>query len=287
MQLHNYIDSITIQVINIECYIDDFISFYALHSLMFIEADNPNIGDYKPDIIVSINNTRNPIIYSYHNGDFDGTTYTTFAFAGLKKYNKREDKRRLKILNKFIDFLIKIGISYRLKKIDLAYDIHINKSIKNFFPIRVNKQGLKSTTVNPFDYYEQTTLYVEDKSTQRPSLRAYIYDKSAKEDLEEKIFRFEISIRNIKSKLDTFEELFAHIQKQILKYRCFYFPVIAECNKNKSIYKKNEYKFSKSLEKSIIKSGGEELNLTIAQEIEDLLKKLYCYDSFEIPNTVG
>ena len=281
MQVHHYIDSITIQVINLPFFQEEFIYFYELHSLIFIQADIQSKEDlYKPDIITNITDTRNPIIYSYHNGSVDGTQYTTFKFSGLKTYDKKLDNRKSRLLNKFIDFLIKIDIEYRLKRIDLAYDFHINKSIKNFLPIMVNRKGMKSKPNDPLNYYENTSLYLEDDSVEKPSIRAYLYDKTYKHNLDEQIIRFEISIRNMKKEDNTFELIMEHLQEQLAKFRLYYFSVIAECNKNKRLYKKN-YKFSKKLEKSIIKSNGEEIPLVISEEISNLLSKLYCQDFIE------
>ena len=273
---NQYMDSITIQVINIELHQEQFIYFYEMQSLLFLSADIQSIEDmYKSDRIVSISNTQETIIYSYHNGSMDDTTYTTFKFVGLKSYNHKKDKRKSKVLNRFVDFLIKHDIEYRLKVIDIAYDFAINKSIKNFFPIRTNKQGLQSDVNDPFNYFESTTLYLEDKSIKKPSLKAYIYDKTVKNNLDEQIIRFEISIRNIDSKIVDYDSILEHIKNQVSKYRLFYFDVIAECNKNKWIYKKN-YKVSRKLEKSIINSKGVEINLSISSEITSFLSKFFC-----------
>jgi len=278
MQVHHHLDSITIQVINLQFYQEEFIYFYEMYSLILIEAEIQSMEDiYKPDIITFATDTRHPVIYSYHNGSVDGTTYTTFKFVGLKSYNQKLDKRKSRLLNKFIDFLIKIEIEYRLKRFDIAFDFHINKSIKNFFPIRVNKMGLKSALNSPFDYYEKTTLYLENKDVKRPSLKAYLYDKSVKNYLDEKIIRFEVSIRNIKNEDNTYEAITRHIQQQLSKYKLFYFPVIAECNKNKRLYKLN-YKFSRKLEKSIAKTGGIEIELSLSGEMLELLAKFFCKD---------
>ncbi|WP_457747551.1 hypothetical protein [Sulfurimonas sp.] len=281
MQVHHHIDSITIQVINLQFYQEEFIYFYEMHSLVFISADIQSMDDiYKPDIITFATDTRHPIIYSYHNGSADETTYTTFKFVGLKSYNQKLDKRKYRLLNKFIDFLIKIEIEYRLNRFDIAYDFHINKSIKNFLPIRVNRKGMKSKPKNPFDYYEKTTLYLEDKSVKKPSLKAYIYDKSVKNNLDERIIRFEISIRNIKNEYINYETIVRHMQEQLSKYKLFYFPIIAECNKNKWLYKA-KYKFSKKLEKSIVKSGGVAIELSLSDEILEFLAKFFCKDIIE------
>ena len=89
------------------------------------------------------------------------------------------------------------------------------------------------------------------------------------------IIRFEISIRNIDSKIVDYDSILEHIKNQVSKYRLFYFDVIAECNKNKWIYKKN-YKVSRKLEKSIINSKGVEINLSISSEITSFLSKFFC-----------
>jgi len=71
--------------------------------------------------------------------------------------------------------------------------------------------GLKSALNSPFDYYEKTTLYLENKDVKRPSLKAYLYNKSVKNDLDKKIIRFEISIRNIKNEDNTYEVTIKHL----------------------------------------------------------------------------
>lgn len=273
---NQYMDSITIQVVNIEQYQEQFIYFYEMQSLLFIPADIQSLDDmYKSNRIVSRKNTQETIIYSYHNGSMDDTTYTTFKFVGLKSYNQKKDKRKSKVLNRFVDFLIRHDIVYRLKSIDIAYDFTINKSIKNFLPIRINKQGLRTEVNDPFNYFENTTLYVEDKSIKKPSLRAYIYDKTIKNNLDEQIIRFEVSIRNLDSKIISYNHIIEHIQNQISKYKLYYFDVIASCNTNKWLYKKN-YKVSRKLEKSIKKYNGVEVKLSISSDITDFLSKLFC-----------
>lgn len=144
----------------------------------------------------------------------------------------------------------------------------------------VNRMGLKSKPNDPFNYYENTTLYLEDNSVKKPSVKAYIYDKSIKNNLDERIIRFEVSIRNIKKECNTFELIMEHIQRQLSKYRLYYFPVIADCNKNKWLYKSN-YKFSKKLEKSIFKYSGVEISISISNEIISFLSKLFCKDIIE------
>lgn len=275
MQVHHYIDSITIQVINLPSYQDEIIHFYNMHQLKLIEANMlSNNGIYKPDIIVFENDTRHPIIYSYHNGSMDDTQYTTFKFVGLKSYNDKRDKKKLKILNKFISFLIETDIEYRLKTLELAFDFEVNKSIKNFFPIRINKQGMKNKINNPFDYYESTTLYVEDKSVKKPSLKAYVYDKSVKENLNTKIIRFEVCIRNIKTELNNFDSMIKHIQTQLAKYQLYFFSSIAECNDAKWLYKKG-YKISRKMEKFLSSSNAQEVPLVIANDIYNFLANFY------------
>jgi len=103
MQVHHYIDSITIQVINLPLFQEEFIDFYEMNSLIFIEAEMNNVTDiYKPDIITFLSDTRHPIVYSYHNGSDDETKYTTFKFVGLKSYDKKIDRRKMRLLNRLL-----------------------------------------------------------------------------------------------------------------------------------------------------------------------------------------
>ena len=66
-----------------------------------------------------------------------------------------------------------------------------------------------------------------------------------------------------------------HIQQQLSKYSLYYFDVIAECDKNKRIYK-NNYKVARKLEKSIIQSKAENIELAISDEIMIFLAMFYC-----------
>jgi hypothetical protein len=62
---NQYMDSITIQVINIEQYQEQFIHFYFMNSLLFLSVDIQSIEDmYKFDRIVSKKNTQETMTHS-------------------------------------------------------------------------------------------------------------------------------------------------------------------------------------------------------------------------------
>ena len=273
------IDSLTIQVTNLSTYQYHFNQFYKDNNLVLIPVPLEKIPEIKTYRITHESDTRLSLFYSNHSGTrHNPNTYTTFKFVGLKSYDESKDTNRMGILYKFINFLSTLKVQYKLTVIDLSFDFHINRtSIENFLPIRM---GTRTDINDPFKYYEKTTLYVEDTSVTKPSLKGYLYDKSSKEHLTQSIIRFEISIRDLKKSANNYEEIIAHINKQLLKYNLFYFSVKANCNTVKRAYKNNisvanKENFPSTLNKKISKLHGEEVELSISNEVDNLLREFF------------
>lgn len=203
--------------------------------------------------------------------------YTTFKFNGLKSYHINKDKNRNHALIKFIEFISTLDIEYRIKQADIAFDFFIeNKSIENFLPVI---KGASTSINNPSNTFE-TTLYVGNKNVVKPSVIAYIYDKSIKENLNDKIFRFEISIRDFNKIENNFEAVINHIKNRLSQYRLFYFDNKAHCNIIKREYrdnipKKNKENFSKSLENKAFKLSANEFNLSLSDEIFAFINSIF------------
>lgn len=273
------IDSLTIQVTNLPTYQYHFNQFYKDNDLILIPVPLEKIPEIKTYRITHQSDTRLSLFYSNHSGTrHNPNTYTTFKFVGLKSYDESKDTKRMGILYKFINFLSTLKVQYKLSVIDLSFDFHIKRtSIENFLPIRM---GTRTDINDPFNYYEKTTLYVEDTSIAKPSLKGCLYDKSSKEHLSQNITRFEISIRDLKNAANNYEAIIEHINKQLLKYKLFYFSVKANCNTAKRAYWKNasvvnRENLTSALNKKISKLGGEEIELSISDDVNNLLQEFF------------
>jgi len=219
-------------------------------------------------------------VEAYHSSYVTDTTYTTFEFIGLKSYNDTRDTVHKKLLNDFITMLSNLSlIDFRITKIDLSFDFHVNKSIQNFFPVRVSKKGMNRPLNDPFNYYENTTFYIENRDIKSPSLKTYIYDKSIKENIiDTKILRFEVSVRNIGVNINTYESIIDYIEERLSYYQLFYFDATRDCNTIQQSYKrvmKTETKLSNFLLNKISRFNGQEIKLSISNEINHILYYLW------------
>jgi len=270
-------DSIYIQVINIGKFQKYFNQFYTSNKIILIPVYDVN-DELCIKRATTADNTKLTLFYSTHTGDMNGNTYTTFKFAGLITYDDKTDTMRTNTLLKFIDFITSLDIKYRVTTIDIAYDMKVDdkKSIENFLPIRI---GTKTNVNNPFNYFD-STLYVESDKVIKPSVKAYAYSKTVKENLDENIIRFEISIRNIKNADNDFESVVRHIISSLSNYKFYYFDSKARCNNVKRKYrdnieKENRKNLPATLKKEIKLLGGHEIELKLSDDVLNLLKKIF------------
>lgn len=277
------IDSLSIQLTNTQPYQEQINKFYKDNNLMFFkrELDNVNINQYR---FTTQSDTRTNLFYSNHSGNkFNPNTYTTINFAGLMTHKNKKDACRANILHKFIQLLPKIAIERKLTKLDLAFDMLVpnDNSIEKFLPIKI---GQRTAINNPFNFFD-TTLYVEDQSISKPSQKAYLYNKSGKENISKKtIIRFEISIRNLKNVDNNYEAIIEHINKILSRYKLYYFNSKANCNIIKRKYRDNITKskrenFPGALEKLTKDLGAEEIDLSISNEVAALIKQFFHKES--------
>lgn len=282
------IDSVTILIEDPEYYNFELDKFF---------ADNQLKQFYTPEI-------KEPDLFIYHFDNDDGCipnitiksywtigkveavsntkvqsiTYRTFEFIGLKSYNEIRDAKHQTILDNFLKLLQELlFIRYRVTKIDIYKDFHIaDVSIKNFFISRISKQGMRKALNHPFKYCEDSTFYVEDKDTKKPLLKTYIYDKSIKENIKNKIIRVEASVREIK--YNDYDSLKTHLDTMLSYYRLFYFDDVKNCNAIKTTYSNtmnSETKLSDKLLKKIDRFQGVEIDLSITHLVDKLLQQIY------------
>ena len=208
-------------------------------------------------------------------------------FAGLKSYNHNRDTIKSKALNNLLIMLQKNDIAFKLKRVDIANDTH-HSNYDNIVALRTNKQGYKHQFNKPSESEYPTTFYLE-QYTQKPSLKALIYDKTIKEKekhnniIDNGIVRAEVSIRITQSQyknISTKEEYINHIQKQMNKY------LFIECSsKNTATELKSAYELAidnstKNLSE-LFTNKANELNAKIistqlTEQTKELLALSYC-----------
>ncbi len=150
------------------------------------------------------------VIFTIHSGftsKADGLTgekglyYIRIRFAGLKSHKQRQDEASFNALMTICAFLNTTRSKFRMVELDLAIDTFCN--FDNILAICVNKSG--STTYNQIghkQYYKGSipTTYIEkyrnEQEANNAVLRAYLYNKSAKEGLYSSITRFELKLQN-------------------------------------------------------------------------------------------
>ena len=99
----SFIDSLTIQVINIAQYKNIINMFLQDHGYIIKEmkSNNPDGKTYR---VFHVKNPRVTICYVHHTGTrHNATTYTTYKFVGLKSYHTKKDRIKNQGLLVFID----------------------------------------------------------------------------------------------------------------------------------------------------------------------------------------
>ncbi len=283
------VDSITVLIEDSEYYNIELNKFFEDNQLkqfytpeikepdLFIYHFENHDDGYIPNITIKSYWTMGKV-EAVSNTEVQSTTYRTFEFIGLKSYNEIRDVKHQSILDNFLKLLQELlFIRYRVTKVDIYKDFHIaDTSIKNFFIARISKQGMRKALNNPFNYFEETTFYVEDKDTKKPLLKTYTYDKSIKENISNKIIRVEASVREIK--YNDYDSLKTHLDTMLSYYRLFYFGDVKNCNAIKTTYSNtmnSETKLSDKLSKKIGRFGGVEIDLSITHLVDKLLEQIY------------
>lgn len=125
--------------------------------------------------------------------------YIRIRFAGLKSYNQRQDITSYNALMTICAWLNTTRTNFRLVELDVALDIYSN--FYNVIATCINKSpNVPYHKLGNIQYYDSIpTTYIENYNVQQRKeavLRAYLYNKSAKERLEFPITRFEVKLQN-------------------------------------------------------------------------------------------
>lgn len=168
--------------------------------------------------------------------------YIRIRFAGLKSHKQRQDKASYDALMTICAWLNTTRTNFRLVELDVAIDV--NCSFYNVLAVCINKSAnVLYNPLNSIQYYDSIpTTYIEDykKEEQRKDavLRAYLYNKSAKEGLDFVVTRFELKLQNrffLKNEFDT-----NSIINALDRYCVMYFA--NEIEKERKICEYNKYK---------------------------------------------
>jgi len=179
------------------------------------------------------------------------------------------------------------NIAYKTQRVDIANDTH-HSNYDNIVALRTNKQGYKYQFNKPSESEYQTTFYLE-QYTQKPSVKALIYDKTIKEKekhnniIDNGIVRTEISIRTTNKQhhsISTKEQYIKHIQKQLNKYMFVEFPTQEAATELKSAYElminNGINKPSTALLKRIEELNGKYISTTLTEQTKEFLSLCYC-----------
>ena len=147
----------------------------------------------KRDLIVYHSNTILAVIKT----GFAKQFYITIEFAGLKSYNTQLDEQSNNYLLRLASYLNSNNIPFKIIELDICLDIESN--FKNILSVCVKRQPkVEYYKVDKSQKYE-STLYlekIEKEKLKSTSIRSYQYDKSKKENIQDRsITRFEIKIQ--------------------------------------------------------------------------------------------
>ncbi|MGJ0330073.1 hypothetical protein NG755_10225 [Aliarcobacter cryaerophilus] len=119
----------------------------------------------------------------------------TVEFAGLKSYNDKKDNLMYQYLTKVISLFNFYNINYEVIGLDLFVDV--DKPFKNMFAFCNKKVGKVKYYKTLEKQYHFGTHYIEKFNNTHKNVmkRAYLYDKSLKEDLLLPVTRFELKIQ--------------------------------------------------------------------------------------------
>lgn len=148
----------------------------------------------KRDLIVYHSNTILAVIKT----GFAKQFYITIEFAGLKSYNTQLDEQSNNYLLRLASYLNCNYIPFKIIELDICLDIESN--FKDVLSVCMKKQpNVEYYQVNDKSQKYESTLYLEKilkENLKTASIRSYQYDKSKKEDIEDRLItRFEIKFQ--------------------------------------------------------------------------------------------
>ena len=158
----------------------------------------------------------------------------TVEFAGLKSYNDNKDILMNKYLMKVISYLNLNFINFEVIGLDLFVDV--DKPFENMFAFCNKKVGKVKYYKTLEKQYHFGTHYIEKFNNTHKNVmrRAYLYDKSLKENLFLPITRFELKIQTRffnRNKIDNFFDkkiFYTNLLNRLIEsYHILYFRSIA------------------------------------------------------------
>ena len=204
----------------------------------------------------------------------------TVEFAGLKSYNYKKDNLMNKYLMMVISYLNLNFINFEVIGLDLFVDV--DKPFENMFAFCNKKVGKVKYYKTLEKQYHFGTHYIEKFNNTHKNVmrRAYLYDKSLKENLFLPITRFELKIQTRffnRNKIDNFFDkkiFYTNLLNRLIEsYHILYFRSIA--------VKKNELASYAFLEDNIRRRDIYKLFLNhyriipdISNVVDDLLNLL-------------
>ena len=163
--------------------------------------------------------------------------YISVKFAGLCRYNEKIDSISYYCLLKTCAFFNTYHIAFKLTELDVCLDVECE--FHNLLALCVKKSP-KTDYYRPSDMqtYADTT-YIEKipyKKLEKAVLRAYVYNKSLKERLRQKITRFELKLQPKYFSKYRFD--MAPIEKALSRYYVMYFKNSLDKNQVVEAYEK-------------------------------------------------
>jgi len=133
-------------------------------------------------------------------GKFKKLYYIRIRFAGLKSFDNSNDAISINCLMTICAYLNTTGTTFRLSELDIAIDVLC--PFENILVCCTKESA--NVPYNPLGYTQYfqkvPTTYIEnyaDRLKKRNAvLRAYVYNKGAKENLPVTITRFELKLQN-------------------------------------------------------------------------------------------
>ncbi len=182
--------------------------------------------------------------------------YIRIRFAGLKSHKQRQDIASYNALLTICALLNITRSNFRLVELDVALDVY--SYFYNILAICKNKSpNVPYNRLGSIQYYDLIpTTYIENyknvEQRKEAVLRAYLYDKSAKESLDFVVTRFELKLQNrffLKNKFDT-----KSIINALDRYYVMYFENRIE--KEQKINEYNKYRIVTSREINRLRFGS-------------------------------
>lgn len=206
--------------------------------------------------------------------------YIRIRFAGLKSYNQRQDRASYNALMTICAWLNTTRTNFKLVELDIAIDTY--SSFLNVLATCISKSpNVLYNRLGRTQYYDSTpTTYIENyknvEQRKEAVLRAYLYNKSAKERLKFLITRFELKLQNrffLKNEFNT-----KSIINALDRYYVMYFEDKRE--KEQKINEYNKYKTVTAREINRLRFGSYRL-YPDSDVIKEFIRQIqYAYVDF-------